>query len=228
MPAGRVVRTEPAASADQPRSESVVLRVSKGPQRFTVPEVVGATQQVATTRLRAARLAVPTPTQEFSETVPAGTVIRSSPARGAQLKAGSPVQLVVSKGRQPIAVPDVRGQTEDAARSVLTGAGLTVTTGPQEFSDTVPQGSVISQTPASGNLFRGQQVTLVISKGPEMVSVPSVLDMSTTQARQTLEGAGLKVKVNRIFGGLLDTVRNQDPTSGTSVRKGTEVTISVV
>lgn len=228
VPAGSVVRTEPAAGADQPRSESVVLRVSKGPQRFTVPEVVGATQQVATTRLREARLAVPTPTQEFSETVPAGTVIRSSPARGAQLKADSPVQLVVSKGRQPIAVPDVRGQTEDAARSVLTGTGLTVTTGPQEFSDTVPQGSVISQTPASGNLFRGQQVTLVISKGPEMVSVPSVLDMSTTQARQTLEGAGLKVKVNRIFGGLLDTVRNQDPTSGTSVRKGTEVTISVV
>lgn len=228
VPAGRVVSSSPAAGADQGKSDPVVLRVSKGPERYTVPELVGSTRQVAQQRLAAVNLRLGPVTEAYHETVPSGSVISSTPARGDRVKRDSAVALTVSQGRQPITVPDVTSLPVDQARTTLEGRQLTVAEADRAFSDTVPEGSVISQTPSSGTLFRSETVTLTVSKGPEKVAVPRVVDSSTAEARRTLEAAGLKVKVSRFFGGLLDTVRGQDPAAGTEVPKGTTVTISVV
>ncbi|AKU17135.1 Stk1 family PASTA domain-containing Ser/Thr kinase [Luteipulveratus mongoliensis] len=223
-----VVRTIPGGGADQRKSDAVVVEVSKGPERFIVPQVVNVDQQAAQTRITQAHLKVAGVTEAFDETVPAGRVVSADPTVGSQLKKDAAVRLVVSKGRQPITVPVVTGKPQAEAESAVTGAGLKVTLAPQAFDDTIPAGSVISQTPANGTLFKGQEVTLVISKGPEMVTVPRVIDMNAKDARRTLEDAGLKVKVSRVFGGIFDTVRDQDPQPGTSTPKGTEVKISVV
>ncbi|MDE9366768.1 Stk1 family PASTA domain-containing Ser/Thr kinase [Luteipulveratus sp. YIM 133132] len=223
-----VVRTVPGAGADQRRSEAVVVEVSKGPERYLVPTLPGVSQAAAEQRLTSARLARGTVTQAYSETVASGLVVSSRPGTGAELRKGAKVDLVVSKGREPITVPVVTDQPQASAATTITDAGLTVSLAPQEFSDTVPQGNVIRQSPGSGTLFRGGQVQLVVSKGPQMVTVPRVVDQSTGQARRTLQDAGLKVKVKRLFGGLFDTVRDQDPAPGTSVPRGTEVTVSVV
>lgn len=228
VPAGRVVSSTPLAGADQNKSDPVVLRVSKGPERYTVPTVAGSTRDVARQRLTAARLRVGPVSEAYHESVPAGTVISSNPARGDRVKRDSAVALTVSRGRQPIAVPDVTDVPLAQARSTLEGRQLAVTEAEPAFSDTVPEGAVISQSPSGGTLFRNETVTLTVSKGPEKVAVPKVTDSSTAQARSALEAAGLKVKVNRFFGGLLDTVRGQDPSPGTQVPKGTTVTISVV
>lgn len=228
VPAGRVVSSTPLAGADQNKSDPVVLRVSKGPERYTVPTVAGSTRDAARQRLTAARLRVGPVSEAYHESVPAGTVISSNPARGERVKRDSAVALTVSRGRQPITVPDVTDVPLVQARSTLEGRQLKVTEAEPAFSDTVPEGAVISQSPSGGTLFRNETVTLTVSKGPEKVAVPKVTDSSTAQARTTLEAAGLKVKVNRFFGGLLDTVRGQDPSPGTQVPKGTTVTISVV
>ena len=109
---------------------------------------------------------------------------------------------MVSKGRQPIEVQDFTGKPADQAVATLTDAGLQVDATKQEFSTDVPKGSVISQSPASGTLFRGETVVLVVSKGPEMVKVPNVQGKQLGEARTILVGAGFQVKVESFMGGI--------------------------
>ncbi|HOQ32295.1 MAG TPA: PASTA domain-containing protein, partial [Candidatus Hydrogenedens sp.] len=105
--------------------------------------------------------------QQCSDTVPAGSVISQSPAGGEQVPPGSAVNLVISTGPCPVTVPDVVGMSQAEAESAITGAGLTVGTISQQCSDTVPAGSVISQSPAGGEQVPpGSAVNLVISTGP--------------------------------------------------------------
>lgn len=112
--------------------------------------------------------------------------------------------------------------------AALTGLGLKVDATKQANSDTVPKGSVVSQNPASGTLFKGDTVTLVVSKGPQMVQVPDVQRMHEGQATKILEAAGFKVKVQRVLGGIFGTVRSQSPASGSMQPKGSTVTLLVV
>ena len=72
-------------------------------------------------------------------------------------------------------VPNVEGLTQDAATTAITAAKLTGGTVTQQISNTVATGKVISQDPASGNsVAQGSPVNLVISSGPQMVTVPNV------------------------------------------------------
>lgn len=228
VPKGRVVSSDPAGGQDHRRFDPVQLTVSRGPERHSVPALAGSTRKQATDRLKDARLSVGKVTREFSESVPRGKVISTDPARGTDLKRDTKVALVMSKGKEPITVPDVSDRSESDARKTLTDLGLKVKKAPAEHHDDVAKGDVISQTPASGTLHRGDTVTLTVSKGPEMVKVPHVVNKKTAQARKILEDAGFEVKVSRFLGGVLDVVRGQNPDAGKSVRKGTTVTITVV
>ena len=174
IPAGVVISTDPGAGSELRRSQDVTVTVSKGPERYAVPQVVGASANEATARIRAEKLTVGDTKRAFSETVADGLVISVSPKEGASLKRGAKVNLVVSKGREPIEVTDFTGKPADDAVKDLTGKGLEVDATQQENDDTVPKGSVISQSPSSGTVFKGDKVTLVVSKGPELVKVPDV------------------------------------------------------
>jgi serine/threonine-protein kinase len=138
------------------------------------------------------------------------------------------VALVVSKGRQPIRVPDVRNARIRAATAAITGAGLKVARGKDVNSDTVPAGRVVSQTPADGTLHRGDTVTLVVSKGPVMVQVPNVVGQPVTQAEKTLTELGFTVRKDYPFGKLFDLVRVQSATPGQPAPKGSTITLTIV
>ena len=97
----------------------------------------------------------------------------------------------------------------------------------QENSDSVPKGRVISQDPTGGTLYRGDEVTLVVSKGPVMVDVPNVVGKTLREAQRVLEDAGFSVKVEKALGGLFQTVRFQDPEDGRAP-KGSTVTLTIV
>ncbi|HQL94043.1 MAG TPA: PASTA domain-containing protein, partial [Candidatus Hydrogenedentes bacterium] len=132
VPAGQVVRQDPAAGTKIKSKSAVALVVSKGPEpvaTVTVPDVAGMSQAEAATALTGAGLTLGAVAESFSATVPAGQVISQNPASGAVVSPGSAVSLVVSKGAEPAAtvtVPDVVGMTQSAAGTALTGAGLTV------------------------------------------------------------------------------------------------------
>ncbi len=226
-PRGEVMKVDPAPGTNVRRGTDVELVVSKGPERYAVPEIVGSTLTEARTRIADNSLAVGEVTEAFSEKVPDGQVISTDPKQGADLKKGSEIALTVSKGRKPITVPDVTGKSSKAAAKQLTELGLTVDATKQENSDTVAKGDVISQSPSDGTLFKGDQVVLVVSKGPVMVDVPNVVGQQLGPARTALENAGFSVEVRKALGGFFGTVRLQDPAGGTAP-KGSSVTLTIV
>jgi serine/threonine-protein kinase len=183
----------------------------------------------ATEQLTAARLTVGTTTEAFSETVDPGLVISVDPKPGTALKRGATVDLVVSKGREPISVVDFTGKPADQAVDVLSKAGLKVDATEQQFSATVAKGSVISQSPAGGTLYRGDLVKLVVSKGPEMVKVPDVRGKQVAEAEQILKAAGFQTEVRQALPGInFGTVQNTDPRPNTEAPKGSKVVIVTV
>ncbi len=228
VPTGVVISTDPGAGQTVRRGSDVALVVSKGPERYAVPPVVGMTLAEATARIEAVNLAVGKVTKAFDEKVPEGQVVSAKPGPGANLKKGATVALTVSKGRRPIDVPDLTGKDATIASRQLSALGLKVDATKQQNSDTVGKGKVISQDPRDGTLFKGDKVTLVVSKGPVLVDVPNVVGQQLDQARTALEGAGFKVEVRRALGGFFGTVRLQDPAGGSKAPKGSTVTLTIV
>lgn len=123
-------------------------------------------------------------------------------------------------------MPNLVGKSSQEAQNELTQVGLQpqVT---EEFSDKVPKGKVISQNVAPNTtLHRLDQVSLIISKGPEMVAVPNVFGKNEGDARAALESAGFTVSVKRTFGDS-KRVLNSNPSSGTLAKVGSNVTITL-
>jgi len=226
--AGVVLAGDPPAGREVSRGTTVTLTVSQGPERYAVPQLIGRTQADAEQRLIASRLSVGAVSQGFSETVPTGQVITTSPPADTSLRRATPVDLVISKGRQPIRIADWTGQPVAQAVAALTQANLKVDSTKRDFSATVPKGSVISQSPATGTLFQGDLVTLDVSKGPEMVAVPNVIGQQEQPATAILQALGFSVKVDRAFGGFFGTVRLQSVDGGTEAPKGSTITLTVV
>jgi beta-lactam-binding protein with PASTA domain len=167
----------------------VNLVISSGPQMVTMPNMEGLTQDAATATLTGAKLKVGTNTQQTSNTVAAGKVVSQDPASGSSLAEGSPVNMVISSGPQMVTVPNVEGLTQDAATAALTGAKLKVGTNTQQTSNTVAAGKVISQDAASrSSLAEGSPVNLVISSGPQMVTVPNVEGLTQDAATTAITG----------------------------------------
>lgn len=224
----RVVSTEPPAHSEQRKFVGVVLIVSKGPTLYTVPQTVGQDQARARTTLESRQLTLGGVTRQYHETVPVGQVISQEPAAGEQRRAATPVDLVVSLGPRPIPVPTVTGKTQDEAVAALQAAGLKPVIAPDRVNDAkVPADSVVTQAPTVGELARGAEVTIVISKGPKMIEVPSFVGKKVEQARAELQRLNLRAQVNEILGGFFGTVRAQDPVN-TSVPEGSVVTLTVV
>ena len=191
---GKVISQNPAATTVVTVGSSVSLVISSGPAPATVPNVVGLTQSSASSAIVAAGLTLGSVTISNSNSVPAGSVISQSPAAGTQANAGSPVNLVVSGGLGQVTVPNVAGLTQAAASNALQAAGLvtgTITTSP---SNSVPAGSVISQSPLAGiSVSGGSAVNLVISTGTDQVTVPNVAGATQSAAQNTILAAGLVV-----------------------------------
>ncbi|WP_051988101.1 Stk1 family PASTA domain-containing Ser/Thr kinase [Janibacter hoylei] len=216
VPQGDVITTTPPVGTELSKGADVTIVVSKGPERYEVPDLGGRTASQATADLEAEHLGVGRTTRAYDADVPKGQVVSSSPAAGTELKRDATVDIVVSRGPQPIVVPGVTGTTAEAATTKIEGAGLKVSRGDDAYSTTVPKGSVISQSPASGTLLPGETVTITVSKGPEMVAVPEVEGLNRSAATKKLQDAGFTVSVQTFLGGPLDEVRASRPSGGTA------------
>ncbi|MFC5280470.1 Stk1 family PASTA domain-containing Ser/Thr kinase [Arcanobacterium canis] len=228
VPEGTVVDTDPSGGAKIHPSRVISIVISKGIEQVTVPDVVGKSSDEAQNILTEGRLS-PTTSDEYSETVPKGHVISQKPAGGRSVNHDSDVTVVVSKGRAPIEITDYTGKSADTAKKELTGSGFTVDV-TEEFSDSVDQGTVISQNPHSGTGYKNDSIKLVVSKGPELIEVPSVFGRQKETAIKKLEEAGFTVKVeaDALWGEVFGTVRAQSPAAGQKAKKGSTVTINVV
>jgi eukaryotic-like serine/threonine-protein kinase len=197
-----------------------------GSKKVAVPDVVGASQASAEKALRDKGFS----TDSTFETSPKrqGEVIGQDPSGGTRAKKGSTVHLTVSSGPGQANVPSVGGLGRRAAARRLTKAGFRVEE-EERVDDTVAKDHVIETRPLEGTpLDKGSKVTLVVSKGPEQVEVPSEVGKSLDDARNELDGLGFTVSVKRQESATEDpdTVLSQDPAGGQH-DKGSTVTLTV-
>jgi serine/threonine-protein kinase len=226
--AGSVIKTDPGAGARISKDGTVTATVSLGPERHAVPDVRGKSFDDAQAMLGDAALAFGQRLEKYSEKVAKDMVITTDPAPGTPLRRGAAVNVVVSKGPRPIEIPDWTGRNGDKAVETLQGLGFKVKRS-DEFSDTVAAGKVISQSPSSGTGFRDDEVTVVVSKGPELVAVPHLLGLKLKDAEKTLGDLGFQVNVvqSSLYVGA-DYVVGSDPGEGDLAPRGSTVTLSIV
>ncbi len=226
--AGSVISTDPAAGSDILENGTVTAVVSRGPERYDLPSLRGMPLDEARDALEQVRAEVGERTDRFHPSLPEDEVIGSSPAAGAQLRRGAAVDLVASDGPRPVRVPDLTGERAQDAETTLTERGLEVEVS-TESSDEVPEGAVISQSPSSGTLSRGETVTLTVSEGPVMVEVPSVAGAGVDEATRTMENAGFEVRTenSQLYVGL-EYVVETDPGAGSLAPEGSVITLFLV
>jgi beta-lactam-binding protein with PASTA domain/tRNA A-37 threonylcarbamoyl transferase component Bud32 len=224
---GRVFNQDPEAGETTDRGNTVTIYVSQGKRRVDVPNVVGLGVAEAVSRLKDAGLET-NPVDVFSDK-PEGTVVAQDPAEGERVVEDTRVRINVSAGAKPIAVPNVKGQSFEAAQATLAGLGFNVAR--QDQNSNITPNTVIDTRPASGTeLQSGATVTVIVSKGPSDVAVPNVEGLDEDSARTEIEDAGLTVSVsdeptddpaNDGF------VLGQDPPGGDRAEPGSTVVIFV-
>lgn len=208
-----------------------------GPGAYTtVPSVESLTEDQARQALDDAGLDVDVE-QAFDDTAAAGTVFDSSPGSGERVRKDGTVTLTVSRGPDVVAVPDgIVGALQADAESALTTAGLTVDYEDAEYSDDVANGIVLALTGQDGgdlapntSLKRDTTVLLTVSKGPEPVTVFSVVGATLDTATAQLADAGLKLTSEEVFSDTVPagSVVEQDPVAGTAAHRTDTVHVTV-
>jgi eukaryotic-like serine/threonine-protein kinase len=227
--AGTIISTSPIGGSEAREGTTVTAVVSKGPERYAVPQVAGMSLDDATTAITDQSLAVGSQTQAYDDTTPVGFVVTANPPPGQKLKKGQQVALVVSKGPAPVPMPSLVGKPATQVKAALTKLGFAVTT-TQDVSKTVAAGSVISTDPKAGvPVPKGSTVTIVVSKGPPLVVVPDLYRVPEADARTALTKLGFKVEVSYPIGFTpFGRVVRQSVAAGTSAPWGSTVSLDVV
>lgn len=192
VPVGKAVGTTPPFGSRVPRSDKVVVLISKG--QPTVPAIPanGDVGQFRTA-IEERQLKLEFGEEVYSDNTPVGGIAQVSPASGVTVKIGSTVTASISKGPAPVEVPEVAGLSEADATRLLQEAGFTVRGVERAFSDKHPAGVVITSQPgAHSKLSRGSEVQLKVSNALE---VPDVVGKDPQVVRAELEAAGFVVTV---------------------------------
>jgi serine/threonine-protein kinase len=226
IPDGKIITSDPAGGGRVSPNGTVGVIISKGQERYSVPTVQGLKLEVAEQLLKENKLVLGEVKEEFSNEFPQGFIMRSTPAAGERIKRNSQVTLFVSKGIEQIALSNYKGKSGEQALNELTEAGFDVKT-KYVFSEDLPVGAVISQTPGAGEADKGSAITLLVSKGSEFVFIPNIFSVSETKAIAALKDQDLKVVVKKVGNKKNKVVTNVSPKVGTKVKRGSTVTITV-
>ena len=222
---GVVIDQSPAAGEKVAPHSNVRINVSKGKETVTVPSVIGKNRDDAISTLVNAGLdprAFPVASSKAVD-----TVTGQDPPAGKVIEKGSRVRINYSSGPAEIDVPSVIGLQFDQASSALQAQGFAVAR--RDVDSERPKGEVVDQSPSS-RAPKGSTITLSVSKGPPMSTVPGVTAQDEGSAQSTLEQSGFTVQVQRQDvndPGLDGIVLSQSPTGGSKAKQGSTVTIIV-
>ena len=224
---GQIIESDPAGGGKVDAGGAVKAIISKGPERYVIPALVGLTPEAAVNLLAKYPVKVGELKEVYNDKTPKGFVISSSPATGEKVKRDATIDLLISKGVETLDVASYVGKSADQALNELTDAGFSVDSVDQ-FSESVLAGAVISQIPSGGApLAKGAKITLTISKGSQYVFIPNVFSLTEAKARAALTDLELKVIVKKIGAKKVKAVTNIAPKVGTKVKRGSTVTITV-
>ena len=227
---GRVITQNPVADTPLHAGDTIQLTVSAGPATAQVPDLTGKTDGDAARAIAAAGFAVgPALKSRYDGSVPSGSVIEQNPPAGTMAAKGSAVSYRLSRGKQTATVPDVQGLLKGSARSKIRAAGfLTVYT--EAYSTGVSKDRVIGTNPDAGStLALGETVRIIVSLGPQTVTIPNLVGQKQADAQATLTGLGLASTVTTApalpagDGYVIST----NPHAGVKVPKGSGVSLTV-
>ncbi|MEO1815597.1 MAG: Stk1 family PASTA domain-containing Ser/Thr kinase [Acetobacterium sp.] len=196
-----------------------------------VPDIKGKTTAEAKTTLEKLDLVLEIEKEVYNADVEAGQIITQNPESGKELQGGKTVKVTVSKGVKTGTVPSVIGLSETEAIKAIETANFVVGEIKREYNSNYNADIVFQMNP-NGNTTanEGTKVTIYVSKGEDLVAVPSVVGQTEADAKSTITNAGLTV------GGITyetssdyskGMVMKQSPTDGNQVTKGAEVAIVV-
>lgn len=232
---GHVIGVNPRPGTRLDKQAAVTVTVSLGPAEAKIPALAGMSEDEARNTLTGENIDVADTDGRYDADVEGGTVLgaKVQPAAGGKKVAcgkgctvhqGDSATLVLSLG----ALPDVTGRPVDEAVATLKDKGITVTNRTEEYSDSVPDGSVISMADrdGGGRWRPGDETSLVVSKGPQPISVPEVSGQKLSDAVAELRGLGLNPQTS-IPEGLQGffTATETDPAAGTLLLPGSDVKI---
>ncbi|QGN58623.1 Stk1 family PASTA domain-containing Ser/Thr kinase [Nostocoides sp. HKS02] len=207
--AGKSLLNQPAASV----------------QKVAVPSVVDSPVETASAAVRAAGL-VPE-THNVASAKDIGTVIDQSPSGGDLVARGSTVSLSVSSGPDTVPVPDLRDDSPDEAKTLLTSLGLKLGTSTPVDDSSVDKGKIVSTDPASGQAVAvGSTVNLNVSSG--QVTVPDVVGKLRSDAASQLSDLGFRIKTTYVTSTQTeDSVLKQSAKAGAKLSYGSTITLTV-
>jgi eukaryotic-like serine/threonine-protein kinase len=224
---GAVVSERPKHGVLLKEGSTVWLVPSAGLPSETVPSLVNADCVVARQLLAETHLKANCPAlSTYTKTVPDGNIINWSyqgKLDPPSAPYGATITIAVSEGKPPVQLPSFAGETWTQASATLGADGLSAKQA-QAYSTTVPSGRVISTTPGQGATVPADStVTVIISKGPETVTVPNVTNDTVAKATSVLQKAGLTV--GSVYGPATGRVFTTVPLAGQRVKVGTAVTL---
>ncbi|QDQ12614.1 Stk1 family PASTA domain-containing Ser/Thr kinase [Streptomyces spectabilis] len=231
-PKGEICSQDPAEGTKVEKGDTINVVVSTGAPKVAVPSVLGLDEDAATEKLEDDKYQLKVETKQRISTETAGKVLEQDPVTGTEVQKGSTVTLYIAKEQQKPTVPDVSGQTWEAAKKQIEASGLTATRTDVE-SDSVEEGKVIQTTPTAGTkVDPNSTVTVQVAKKKaeeeEDVQVPTVTGQKLSDARDAIEDADLTV--GNIQGPQDDDalVVLATPTAGTKVKSGTAINLTTV
>jgi eukaryotic-like serine/threonine-protein kinase len=219
VPSGAIIRQTPLPGEVLKEKQTITVVLSKGLKPVDVPDLSGLPLETAIAKLEGAGLRSSNPPQfRVDETIEAGHIVGWNPRNA--VAPDSLITLVVSSGPAAVPLPRVRGLKPDAAIKLLP-PGVT-STRVEIFSDT-KTGLVSGSEPKSGTLVRsGDVVKIFVSKGPELVTVPNVINLLPAQAAVVIRAAGLSI--GNTNGPVDQPVLHTRPLRNTKAKRGTKVT----
>lgn len=212
-------------------SITVVYNPSNTP--IPVPNLTGLTIDQARTALFNLGLTIGIVTPQNDPTAPENTIISTMPKSGEQVLGGATIDLVISQGSGVIKIPDVQGQTTQAARSVLEGEPFKfLVTVVEEASATVDAGRITRTSPSiGGETTKGSALTIYVSTGQATTAVPLVSGLTEAQATAKLVSSGFIVVVEYIEVPTASAndgrVIAQDPSANVQSIPGSQVLLKV-
>jgi serine/threonine-protein kinase len=220
---GLVIRTDPPAGSLF-FGGKVTIFVSSGPSLVAAPNLKGMNLAEATAEIIKSGFTLGEVKSVFNE-APLGEVFDYLGSDGTKIPETSRIDLYVSLG----AIPMVTGLDQEAAVKAIETVGLKINEITEDYSDTVPAGQVISLVPQTQPLGKDGTVNLVVSKGPNIVTMPNMIGQTVLAGKSALEALGLKVIVNTdqltTKWGVV-AIKRQSSAAGTQVRVGDSITIS--
>ncbi|HEM5996769.1 TPA: Stk1 family PASTA domain-containing Ser/Thr kinase [Streptococcus suis] len=208
---------------------AIVLIFFNSPRTVTVPDVVGQTRDKAVEMIEVSGLEVGSITEEATNEVAEGTVVRTKPGAGTSRRQGSKIDIVVASAAL-VSIPDLNGMDSETAKQELENLGLKVTI-KEEYSESVSKGLVIKTNPqANASVEKESSVTLYVSNGVAPQLVPDVVGKTQDSASQILQASGFYVgTITQEFSDSVESghVISTDPIAHTELEKGSAISLVV-